>query len=343
VSGIVALVVGAIALVMRATEAPAANGPGATLSIALAGVALAIVPSQLQTFLRAVFFARLRAGAVLANDIIFTTLRLAALGALMAAGALTPLNAILVAGAAALAAALVALPACRDFLTARGSVSETWSEHWRYGRWLLATAGAFWCSGQMPTVMASSLLSPVAAAIIKACQYLVAPLNVAFNGLDGVLAPRASRVRAGEGAAALARFLRLFAICSGTGVALYALLVLPAAPWIMDFVYKGRYSGYVPIVGVLLLDALLSALGKASILRLKITADTRGIFVGYVWSAVTGLTCLALLAPIWGVMGAAIAAPVSSGTLLVYLMATRPRTATREMAVAAAPAAVEQP
>jgi len=291
----------------------------AGLSAALAGVALATVPCHLQTFFRAVFFTRLRTGAVFVNDLIFTLLRLAGLGALMMAGALTPFRAILAGGAAAMVAAIVALPLCRDFLGARGSVRDTWSAHWGYGRWLLATAGAYWCSGQAPTLIASGILSPVAAAVMKACQYLVAPLNVAFNGLDGVLAPRAARVLVERGKPALSRFLGLFTAAAVGAVGLYAVIVLPAAPWIMEVVYKGRYTGYVPIVAVLLLDALLGAACRPSILRLKVLADTRGIFVGYLWSAMTGLSCLILLAPSMGVMGAALAAPISSGTLLLYL------------------------
>ena len=67
-----------------------------------------------------------------------------------------------------------------------------WEEHWRYGRWMLATSAAYWGSGQAPALISSAMIDPVAAAILKACQYLVAPLNVAFTGLDGVLAPRTS-------------------------------------------------------------------------------------------------------------------------------------------------------
>lgn len=295
-------------------------GSTSQLPSALAAVAVATVPAQMQAYFRAVFFARLRPAAVLCNDLFFSVLRLGALAVLIVTGRLSPLTAILVGGGAALVAALAALPFCRDLFAARpDSLRETWRAHWSYGRWLLATSGAYWLSGQAPTLMASSLLTPVAAAIIKACQYLVAPLNVAFNGLDGILAPRATRLRTKQGQPALSRFLSRFALAAGAGVALYTLVVLPAAPWIMDFIYKGRYQGYVPIVAVLLIDGLFTALGRAPILRLKVLGDTRRIFVGYLWAAAAGLACLASLAPVLGVLGAAVAAPVSSGTLLAYL------------------------
>jgi O-antigen/teichoic acid export membrane protein len=178
---------------------------------------------------------------------------------------------------------------------------------------------AFWCSGQAPALLAASLLTPVAAAVIRACQYLATPLTVALTGLDGILAPRASRIRATGGEPGLRRFLRLFALGAGAGVILYAVVLLPFVSPVMDLVYKGHYSGYSTIVAILLLDAFLSSISRAPILRLKVLGDTRRVFIGYLWAAGAGLSSLLLLAPLYGILGAAAAAPIASFALLCYL------------------------
>ena len=290
------------------------------LPAALAGTAVAVVSLQAQSFFRAVFFARLRPARALACDLVLVALTILGLSVLIMQDLLSPFAALAVMGAAALTAAAAAASLCTDLLGAAESLRATWTVHWRYGRWVLATSAAYWGSGQAPAVVAAGVVGPVAAAVIKACQYLVAPINVVFNGLDGILAPRAARIRAGQGDAALARFLTLFALAAGTTVALYALFLLPTSSLLMELLYKGRYSGYTVVVGLLLLDALLSALGRAPVLKLKVLQDTKRIFHAYAWAACAGLAGLLALSPAYGIAGAAAAAPISSAALLAYLM-----------------------
>ncbi|HET9481872.1 MAG TPA: hypothetical protein VFP98_08960 [Candidatus Polarisedimenticolia bacterium] len=321
----------------------AAGGGGSEFPPALFGVAIAIVPLQIQWFFRAVFFARLRPAAVFWNDLLCIGLRLVALGGLIAAGRLSAFSAFLAAGLGALVASAVAAPLCRDlFVSGFEPLRGIWGEHWRYGRWLLATSGAYWCSGQAPALLASSLLSPVAAAVIKACQFMVAPLNVTLNGLDGVLAPRAARVHAGEGPAGLARFCRVFAGLAAAGALVYCAALLPLAPAIMDVVFKGRYSGRTAIVAVLMLDAVLSAAARAPVLRLKVLGETRRVFAAYAVSAAAGLTCLLVLAPLYGILGAAMSAPAASGVLLFVLLASARRAPAGIVAPVARAAAVPE-
>ncbi len=295
-------------------------GASSMLPVALAGVALALAPTQMQVFFRAVFFARLRTAHVFWNDLIFSALRLGAIAALILTGHLTVFLVFLSSGLSALAATGIAALVCRD-LFSRGlaDIRGISLEHWRYGRWLLATSGAYWCSGQAPVLLAAGMLTPVAAAILRACQYMVAPINVAFTGLDGVLVPRASRTLAASGREALDRFLRLFAMGAAAVVVFYSAALLPAAPATMELIYKGRYSGYTPIVAILMLDALFLAVARAPVMRFKVLGDTHRIFIGYAWAAGVGLSCMVVLAPAYGLIGAALAAPVSSAVLVLYL------------------------
>lgn len=300
------------------------TGQASPLALALTAAAAVIMPIQMQGFFRAVLFCRLRAAAVFWNDLIYCVIRLAMMAILIQIGRLSVYSALIAGGAAASIAAVAAAPACRDLLLSRAQrLRTTWRAHWEYGRWLLATSAAFWLSGQAPALVASAFLSPVAAAVLKACQYFVSPLNVAFTGLDGVLAPRVSQRRAEGGDGAVAKFLRLFSLAAAACVALYALVLLPFTPALIEFIYKGRYKGYAPIVLILLVDALLSALARGPILKLRVMGDTRRIFVGYLCAAVAGLGTMAVLAPMYGIVGAAFSAPVASAALLGSLLLQR--------------------
>ncbi|HKY32137.1 MAG TPA: hypothetical protein VJV23_06350 [Candidatus Polarisedimenticolia bacterium] len=332
----------AVLIGLGAAAAWLAWGDASLLGPALAAVAAATVPLQFQTFLRAVLFATLRPGAVLVNDLLLSVLRIAALAGLILAGRLTLPAVFLSAGAAGVAATAAGLAACRGWAgSAPASLRATAREHWGYGRWLLATSGAYWCSGQAPALLASSILSPVAAAILKACQYLVSPLNVAFNGLDGVLAPRGARLNAARDEAAASRFFRRIAAGFGAAVLLYAAVLLPFAERILDGIYKGRYSGQAAVVAILLAEVFLGGIARGHVLKMKVLSRTRLVFLSYLAGASAGLAALIVLAPLYGVTGAAAAAPVSSGVLLVCLLMARsaPR---RERAPSVHPAAVPE-
>ncbi len=304
--------------------------PDSVLPAALAGLALAIVPLHGQTFLRSVFFARLRLGQVLWNDVLLSVLRLAGLALLAWWGALSTFSVMATAALAALVSATVGLFQASDVIAAPGEALRTiCREHWRFGRWLLATSGAYWASGQAPVLLGSAMMTPVAAAILKACQYLVAPLNVAFMGLDGVIAPRAARLRATAGPDATRRFLSIVAAGCAAGAGIYGVALLPATGPLMRWLYRGQYGDYAFLVGIFLADAFLSAISRAPSLSLKVAGRTKPIFYANLMGAAAGLTALVSLVPVHGVTGAALAAPIASGATLAALLALQRRSAAR--------------
>ena len=307
----VALVAGALFLLW---------GAASSIPAALLAVAAALLPVQLQMFLRATFFARLKPSLVLTNDIIFVGLRLGIVAALMAAGRLTIIGTLLAAGAAAAVAFAAGLPASRQQILARPDpIAATWAAQWSYGRWLLATA--------------RRLLVLGAGALVDGGWAAVAGGRRHHEGLPVAgVASSSTLQRPGRGAgaarvaacrrvrpAALARFLRFSRLRRRRRHPLRR-SPHPSQSRLMDFIYNGRYAGYSAIVGVLLADALLSAISKAPVLGLKVIGDTRSIFHAYLCSAVAGLSAMLLLAPTMGVFGAALAAPASSLALVLVLL-----------------------
>jgi O-antigen/teichoic acid export membrane protein len=314
------------------------------LPAALAGLAIAIVPLHAQAFLRSVFFARLRPDQVLWNDVLLSALRLTSLVLLAVSGALSTFSVMAAAGIAALASTVAGLLRAPEVVrTAHEPLHATCQEHWRYGRWLLATSGAYWASGQAPTLIGSAMMTPVAAAILKACQYLVAPLNVAFMGLDGVVAPRAARIRATAGPEATRRFLFLVAAGCAAAVVIYGLILLPSTAPLMRWLYKGQYGQYSFLVAIFLADSFLSGISRASSLSLKVAGQTRTIFYANLLGALAGVTALLSLVPLHGVLGAATAAPIASGVTMAGLLALQLRSPARPVPVDPSPVRVSEP
>jgi O-antigen/teichoic acid export membrane protein len=314
-SGALTLLAGTAALIATGVSPVGSELPGA-----LAGLALATAPLQAQMFLRALLFARFKPGKVLLIDGIFVILRLVLVILLVVNDQLSTFSIMVTAGIAALLSTLTGIHFCRAVLSHTDATPSVWKEHWRFGRWLLATSGAYWCSGQTPALVASAMIAPAAAAVIKACQYLVAPLSVAFTGLDGILAPRAARINSIRGYEAGRFFLALVAGGCVLTVLIYSALLLPVAESLLDWLYRGQYAGHLNLVVVLLMDALLAAVARAPALGLKVRGHTRALFMAYLAGSIAGLAALAWLLPSFGVLGVAIAAPLSTGVTLAVLL-----------------------
>ena len=176
-------------------------------------------------------------------------------------------------------------------------------DHWRYGRWSIASSGLSWIPGNLYYVLLPVFAGLEAAAALKALSNLVLPV-LHFNGaLATLLLPvlaAAARERSrfnGLVVAGLTAFV--------TGSLTYgALLTAYRAP-IVEWVYQGAYSDAVSLVPVLSLLPLAAAgiavLGSA----LRALERPQLVFWSYVGSAAITVTVGVGLTAHWGASGAA--------------------------------------
>jgi O-antigen/teichoic acid export membrane protein len=297
------------------------SGPLVGHSLYALGVALPL--TLLSELTRRAFYLEMRPGrAALGGAIYFGALLLLAFG-LRAEQFLTPATAILAMGAAAFLTASVQLallgshwPATAADLPAR----TVFSEHWNYGRWILAAVFPSWTLLNLSYLILPAWFGLSAAAGLKAMMNLAMPSRQVLVALGGLLLPLIVRHKHRGGARRVRETTRRVTSIFLAGAAAYLALLWLFRFQIIHLLYGGKYAEYsgLPVLLVGLIPLVTSwtvTLGAA------ISANERTdlVFRANVIAGAVSLTLGTWLTVSEGVTGAIAGYVVSYGTLAACL------------------------
>jgi O-antigen/teichoic acid export membrane protein len=106
-----------------------------------------------------------------------------------------------------------------------GRFAEITRNHWRFSKWMMASALMQWFSGNFYFVAAGSVLGPVAVGGIKAAQNIIGVAHILFQAMENFAPAGAARALATGGTGLLTSYLRkltLLGIAATSGIALIA-------------------------------------------------------------------------------------------------------------------------
>ncbi len=283
-----------------------------------------IAPVQLQDLFRRALFAKRHSRHVLGNDLLLAVLQLIGLFGIRRFGCLTASNALFVVGVSASIAAVAGgfqirlllktsppsmLPFSRDALRAL----------WTYGRWSLGSQVAFNISTQGYLYMSGLMLGPAAAGVLKACQNLVAPIQLLLLGMESLLMAVGSKRYTEGGVSALERFLRSVGFVMLFLTLPYVGMVILEADTMLEWLYKGQYNGYGTVVILYAFYYLAFAVSRPLALGLRSIRRPSWIFRGYFSAAVLTVLAFFPLIRLYGLEGAAIGSVMTSVVFLVVV------------------------
>src|ERR1700685_4401227 len=156
-----------------------------------------------------------------------------------------------------------------------------WQEHWKYSKWVLATAFVFQLTTQGYYWLVAGLLSVKDVAQLKAIYILVTPVDQLFIAVNYLVLPAlAAHFAAGRMGEyfALWRKVGLATVCM-TG--LFAAGVRFAGRSTIHVLYGGKFDGVVPLLFVLALLPLLMGIGNTMNDALKAAEKPRLVFYAY--------------------------------------------------------------
>ncbi len=214
---------------------------GLALPLAVAAVAV-----QFQDFLRRYFFTRGRGAAAFANDAIRYLGQIAVLVWLFLSfqDAMDSAKVVWVIALIAAAAA-----ACAAFYVERveinGAIIRTTTfRHYRFSKWLIASAVMHWSTGNLFILAAGTLLGASAVGSLRAAQNLMGVTHILFMGLENIVPARAAwHVRHGRGKALVA-YLRRVTMFGGVAVGGIALAAAAVPEFWLDLAYGNEFAGY---------------------------------------------------------------------------------------------------
>lgn len=273
------------------TAAAMVIGLSQSTAVGKALLALAITTPflLLMWLLRRAFYACLRPGYAAAAGVLYLLIILPGAVGLHSVNRLTPLSAIYTLGVGSLVVSSLLIVILRPRWSSEVLVPRdvAW-QHWRYGRWLLASAPPSWICDQIYYVVLPASAGLEYGGALKALLNLVMPVLQTLSALGVLLMPTLISRRISGGFHAMVATFRLslmlfMVICTGT-----LLVLLPFRSPILHYVYGGRYSDF-PVATVILLSlypftqclsiacgSLLSALEKP---QLVFRATLAGSFV----------------------------------------------------------------
>lgn len=191
---------------------------------------------------------------------------------------------------------------------------DYWRCHWRYSRWVLATALFFLLLNQGYYWIVVGLLTVEDVAKLRAVQNVVLPVNLIFTSISLLILPRMALIFQQHAMDGLIPFTRQMARAMlGTAVGFAVLIWIIGTP-VLHLMYAGKYTDSVHLLYILGLTPIALGLGHVFNDALKAMERPRWVFYAYV--AGGGVTLFAgvplvlnfgLVGAVWGIVASSLA------------------------------------
>jgi O-antigen/teichoic acid export membrane protein len=193
------------------------------------------------------------------------------------------------------------------------SAAMVLADHWRYGRWSVATAGISWLPSNVYYVLLPNWFGLEGAGAFRALMNLAMPVLHSIGALSGILLPVLVRNRKHAGTKGMTKTMKSFLALFVAGSALYLILLWGLRSQLFQLLYGGKYQEYT-FLPVLLVGLLPFGASATAVLGSGLRALERPdwLFWCYVGSAVIAFVAGIPLAATIGVSGALLGMVLSS-------------------------------
>ena len=279
----------------------------------------ALIAFQIQDFFRRYFFSTLRPHLAFLNDSVSYLGQLGVLIVLFQYTEPSTPDVLWVIAISSFVAAGIALFSVRPFKFSRRVVIKVVSQHWKFSRWLLASALLQWTSGyNFFLAVAGIMLGAMEVGAIKAAQNIIGLANILFMAMENFVPGRAAKIFIGEGMVGLIKYLKKIAVGGGLATGVLAIVAIFFADTLMGLLYGEKYAIYSDLLqwfGVIYMLIFFSLPIGAGLRALE---KTQSLFTSLLW--MTGFSVLSVYPliewmGIYGVMLGIIV--VRSGVLLI--------------------------
>lgn len=236
---------------------------------------------------------------------------------------LSPVSAFVIQGAGALVASIVlvlgAMPGKSGAPLAL-PLHAVLSEHWRYGKWVLATSVGYWLTTAAYYLFVGVFLPLERVAELRALQNLSMPINQFLTAQTNLFLPVASARFAEHGSAVLRRTTRSFTILFSLVGTLYLSLLTLFGPGLMRILYPASYMHIAALLPLSAVPALFIAMAQGTVIALWARRLSREVFWGYTISGATSLLGGLLLTRYYGLIGSLVGLTIASVVFLTVVV-----------------------
>jgi|HubBroStandDraft_6_1064221.scaffolds.fasta_scaffold14041_3 O-antigen/teichoic acid export membrane protein len=279
----------------------------AVLAGALAGIMIASPCVLIFWLVRRAFYLGLAASKAALGAFVYSSLSMGGLYLLYHRGLLSPFTAFALMGLAALGTALynfIRLWGQLADSTPAPRVRESWSKHWTYGRWALASSIANWIPAYVYYPLLSTFAGMAASGQLKAVMNFMLPIEQVKAALALLFLPYAARIQAQRGSSSVGKLsTRLTFVSVGIAGAYWATILIFRHP-LFHFLYSGRYSEVAHLLPAVAFGSIIwsACFGPATALRAM--ESPASVFAAYALATFLSLLIGVPAAWAFGVTGA---------------------------------------
>jgi O-antigen/teichoic acid export membrane protein len=220
--------------------------PGfASLSPALAGLAVAVPWVLLLWLIRGVFYVRMSPQGALRGNFIYAFVLLVGIVCIRKLGLTSAFSVFLCMGAAALISSLVMLQHLKPVISLKHNSLNAFStlqQHWHYGRWLLLSSALSWFSSDVYYAILSGVSGLAAAGQLRALMNFALPLLQTCNALSLFALPYVCRIYTEKGSAALRSLTWRLTWIYGTLSVVYWAVIITLRYELLHSIYDAQYN-----------------------------------------------------------------------------------------------------
>ena len=266
----------------------------------------------LQDYWRWIGFMQARPGRALTNDLIFLIVQVGAFAVLFGLHVRSTVVAIGGWGVGALVGAMYGLWQFRVSPSFQHGFRRL-RMRWSMSKWLLGESASQWGASQAFVVLAGILLGPIGLGGLKAASNLVnGPSLVLLQAGGSVGLPEASRALAERGWLGLRRVSHFVNIASVLSVAAIGAVIFLYGRQLLSALYGHEFGRYAMVANIVALATLVGAFRVGAFLVLKATRRSCDLFVLSMINLIASVVAVLALAPIFGIVGAAVSTLIAT-------------------------------
>ncbi len=144
------------------------------------------------------------------------------------------------------------------------SQPDYWREHWKYAKWVLATAFVFQLTTQGYYWIVAGFVSVTEVAELRVMQMLVTPIDQVFIAMSYLVIPAlAARCSSSKRIDSYLKLTNRYLLLTIGVTALFALGVRVAGRTLMHWLYAGKFDDLAPLLSILAFLPLVMGIGNA--------------------------------------------------------------------------------
>lgn len=164
-----------------------------------------------------------------------------------------------------------------------------WREHWKYSKWVFATAFVFQLTTQGYYWIVAGFVSVKDVAGLRVMQLLIAPIDQVFIALSFLVIPTLAARYASNRMGSFLSFSKRYGMAVVGATTLFALFLRLTGRPLMHWLYAGKFDDLAPMLYILAFLPLTMGIGNVMSSALNAAEKPKLVFLAYLCSGAATL------------------------------------------------------